>query len=56
MAVSFSQVRDRHAMRMPVLTPDQGGFSNYFARPSYQDAAVTKFLTSVGTKFAGMFK
>ncbi|KZV92013.1 subtilisin-like protein [Exidia glandulosa HHB12029] len=33
----------------------QGGFSNYFARPSYQDAAVSKFLTGVGTKFQGLF-
>lgn len=33
-----------------------GGFSNYFARPSYQATAVSTFLTSLGTKLAGQFK
>jgi len=32
-----------------------GGFSNYFARPSYQATAVSTFLTSLGTKLAGQF-
>ncbi|TFY50508.1 hypothetical protein EVG20_g11477, partial [Dentipellis fragilis] len=32
-----------------------GGFSNYFARPSYQNTAVSTFLTQLGTKFAGRF-
>ncbi|KAA1467000.1 subtilisin-like protein [Dentipellis sp. KUC8613] len=32
-----------------------GGFSNYFARPSYQNASVSTFLTQLGTKFAGRF-
>lgn len=33
----------------------QGGFSNYFARPGYQDAAVPAFISSIGTKFQGLF-
>ncbi|KAB5591885.1 Tripeptidyl-peptidase I [Ceratobasidium theobromae] len=33
----------------------QGGFSNYFARPSYQDSAVTTFLSSLGTTYSGMY-
>lgn len=33
-----------------------GGFSNYFAQPSYQTTAVSTFLTGLGTKFSGMFK
>jgi tripeptidyl-peptidase-1 len=33
-----------------------GGFSNYFAQPSYQKTAVTGFLNSLGTKFNGLFK
>ncbi|KIK07829.1 hypothetical protein K443DRAFT_673084 [Laccaria amethystina LaAM-08-1] len=32
-----------------------GGFSQYFAQPSYQTAAVSAFLTGLGTKFIGMF-
>jgi len=32
-----------------------GGFSNYFARPSYQSSAVSTFLTANGNKFAGLF-
>ncbi|KAL1938728.1 hypothetical protein VTO73DRAFT_11331 [Trametes versicolor] len=32
-----------------------GGFSNYFARPSYQDAAVNTFLAQLGDKNAGAF-
>ncbi|KAJ7249548.1 peptidase S8/S53 domain-containing protein [Mycena haematopus] len=32
-----------------------GGFSRYFAQPSYQSASVTPFLTALGTKFAGLF-
>ncbi|EJD43708.1 subtilisin-like protein [Auricularia subglabra TFB-10046 SS5] len=33
----------------------QGGFSNYFARPSYQSAAVSRFLGSIGSQFQGLF-
>jgi tripeptidyl-peptidase I len=33
-----------------------GGFSNYFAQPSYQSDAVKHFLTSLGNKFAGKYK
>jgi tripeptidyl-peptidase-1 len=32
-----------------------GGFSRYFAQPSYQTASVTPFLTALGTKFSGLF-
>ncbi|KAJ7036507.1 peptidase S8/S53 domain-containing protein [Mycena alexandri] len=32
-----------------------GGFSRYFAQPSYQAAAVSSFLTRLGTKFAGLY-
>ncbi|KAI0705250.1 peptidase S8/S53 domain-containing protein [Cytidiella melzeri] len=32
-----------------------GGFSNYFARPSYQSSAVTTFLTRLGTTDSGLF-
>ncbi|KAJ7881181.1 peptidase S8/S53 domain-containing protein [Mycena leptocephala] len=32
-----------------------GGFSRYFARPSYQNASVTPFLTALGTKFSGLY-
>ncbi|KAL0573727.1 hypothetical protein V5O48_008223 [Marasmius crinis-equi] len=32
-----------------------GGFSNYFARPSYQDATVTAFLNDLGTTNSGLF-
>ena len=33
-----------------------GGFSNYFARPSYQSTAVSNFITSIGTKYSGLYK
>ena len=33
-----------------------GGFSNYFARPSYQSTTVAKYLASIGTKNQGLFK
>lgn len=33
-----------------------GGFSNYFARPSYQSSAVSTFLSALGTKNSGLFK
>ena len=33
-----------------------GGFSNFFARPSYQDDAVSTFLTGLGDTFQGLFK
>ncbi|KAI0048738.1 subtilisin-like protein [Auriscalpium vulgare] len=32
-----------------------GGFSNYFPRPSYQDAQVTSFIKSIGTSFSGLY-
>ena len=33
-----------------------GGFSRYFAAPSYQTTAVNTFLAGLGTKFSGLFK
>ena len=33
-----------------------GGFSNYFSRPSYQDAAVLPYLTKLGGQYSGLFK
>jgi tripeptidyl-peptidase-1 len=33
----------------------QGGFSNYFARPSYQSTAVSTFLTSLGSTYTGLY-
>ncbi|KAJ7230500.1 peptidase S8/S53 domain-containing protein [Mycena pura] len=32
-----------------------GGFSRYFAQPSYQTSAVSTFLSGLGTKFAGLY-
>lgn len=32
-----------------------GGFSNHFARPSYQDAVVKKYLDTIGDEFAGLY-
>ncbi|KUJ06660.1 tripeptidyl peptidase-like protein [Mollisia scopiformis] len=32
-----------------------GGFSNYFARPSYQDKVVPAYITSLGTQFQGLY-
>ena len=32
-----------------------GGFSNYFARPSYQDDAVEGYLDVLGDRFAGLY-
>lgn len=32
-----------------------GGFSDIFARPSYQDAAVTKYLGILGGRWAGLY-
>ncbi|KAF8159850.1 peptidase S8/S53 domain-containing protein [Crassisporium funariophilum] len=32
-----------------------GGFSRYFATPSYQSTAVSTFVTGLGTKFAGLY-
>ncbi|OCH96339.1 subtilisin-like protein [Obba rivulosa] len=32
-----------------------GGFSNYFAQPSYQSTAVSSFLTRLGSTNAGLF-
>ena len=33
-----------------------GGFSNYFAQPSYQSTAVSTFLAGLGDQFQGLFK
>ncbi|EIN06455.1 subtilisin-like protein [Punctularia strigosozonata HHB-11173 SS5] len=32
-----------------------GGFSNYFAQPSYQSTAVESYLTKLGSEFSGKF-
>ncbi|KAJ4485898.1 family S53 protease-like protein [Lentinula aciculospora] len=32
-----------------------GGFSNYFSRPSYQDSAVSLFLSSIGSANKGLY-
>ncbi|KAG6888473.1 hypothetical protein C0995_008046 [Termitomyces sp. Mi166 len=32
-----------------------GGFSRYFAQPSYQSSAVATFLSSLGTTFSGLY-
>lgn len=32
-----------------------GGFSNYFARPSYQDEAVKSYLSALGDEYSGLF-
>jgi tripeptidyl-peptidase-1 len=32
-----------------------GGFSNLFARPSYQDSAVASYLSTLGSTNAGLF-
>ena len=33
-----------------------GGFSRYFAQPSYQTQAVNSFLTGLGTTYQGFYK
>ncbi|CAE6473904.1 unnamed protein product [Rhizoctonia solani] len=33
----------------------QGGFSDYFPRPSYQTSAVSTFLGSLGTTYSGLY-
>ncbi|KAG9095537.1 hypothetical protein FRC06_009699 [Ceratobasidium sp. 370] len=33
----------------------QGGFSDYFARPSWQSTAVSTFLTSLGSTYSGLY-
>lgn len=33
-----------------------GGFSNTFARPAYQDTAVSNYLQILGNTNAGLFK
>ncbi|KAF8257610.1 peptidase S8/S53 domain-containing protein, partial [Lactarius quietus] len=33
-----------------------GGFSNYFARPPYQQYAVPEFLQALGTQYQGLFE
>ena len=32
-----------------------GGFSNYFARPSYQSSAVPTYLTALGSTYSGRY-
>ncbi|KAF7353885.1 Subtilisin-like protein [Mycena venus] len=32
-----------------------GGFSNYFAQPTYQTTAVNAYLTKLGTQFSGLY-
>jgi subtilase family serine protease len=32
-----------------------GGFSNYFPRPTYQDQAVSSYLSQIGTKYDGLY-
>lgn len=32
-----------------------GGFSNYFAQPSYQSSAVTSFLSQLGSTYSGLY-
>ncbi|KAF8860349.1 tripeptidyl peptidase-like protein [Acephala macrosclerotiorum] len=32
-----------------------GGFSNYFARPSYQDKVVSAYITGLGNQFQGLY-
>jgi tripeptidyl-peptidase-1 len=33
-----------------------GGFSDYFARPSYQNRAVSSYLQNIGSQYSGLFK
>ena len=33
-----------------------GGFSNYFARPFYQNRAVSSYLQNIGSQYSGLFK
>ncbi|RDW77724.1 hypothetical protein BP6252_05777 [Coleophoma cylindrospora] len=32
-----------------------GGFSNYFARPSYQDSVVSSYISNLGSQFEGLY-
>jgi tripeptidyl-peptidase I len=32
-----------------------GGFSNYFARPAYQDAVVSPYVKALGNQFSGLY-
>jgi len=41
--------------RFQVPFTSGGGFSNYFPRPAYQEAAVTKYLTYIGEDYAGLY-
>lgn len=41
--------------RFAVPFTSGGGFSNYFPRPAYWDAAVKKYLTYVGGEYAGLY-
>ena len=41
--------------RFSVPFTSGGGFSNYFPRPAYQKAAVTKYLTYIGEDYAGLY-
>ncbi len=38
-----------------VATFTGGGFSNFFARPSYQDADVSAYLTTLGSTYSGKY-
>jgi tripeptidyl-peptidase-1 len=33
-----------------------GGFSDYFARPTYQNSAVSSYLQKIGSQYSGLFK
>jgi tripeptidyl-peptidase I len=41
--------------RFTVPFTSGGGFSNYFPRPAYQEAAVTKYLAYLGDEYAGLY-
>ena len=41
--------------RFTVPFTSGGGFSNYFPRPAYQNAAVTKYLAYLGEEYAGLY-
>jgi tripeptidyl-peptidase I len=32
-----------------------GGFGNYFSRPAYQESAVSKYLSKIGSNFTGLY-
>jgi tripeptidyl-peptidase I len=41
--------------RFKVPFASGGGFSNYFPRPAYQNAAVTGYLAYLGEEYAGLY-